>query len=328
MQGKQLRTMALVLLGLGFVVLMLERPWASGRRGGGERLYPRFDPEKVERIEVLSAQDTVTLTKREKSWIIDNPARTLPADTANINKALQSVDKFKTDQKVSKNPAKFTVYEVDSTGASVKIFAGDESPAVDVIIGKSTPDGGTYFRPVDKQEVYASPDRIRSYFVRMERAWQDRRVFDIEPAEFSRLRYERGDSTIVFEKGPDGNWALKEPQSFPVTQEAVDPLLRGIAKLTANGFPDTMPATPSEAGFDRPKLKVRAERLDGSGIELIVGKQSWDGTYFAKPADRDWIYKIATYRVDPYYKNLLEMRAAPTTPPVPADTTAPAPQLP
>ncbi len=110
---------------------------------------------------------------------------------------------------------------------------------------------------------------------------------------------------------PDGNWALKEPMAFPVTQESVDPLLRGISKLTANGFPDTMPATPSEAGFDKPKLKVRAERLDGSGIELVVGRQAWDGTYYAKPADRDWIYKIATYRVDPYYKNLMEMKAAP-----------------
>jgi len=328
MQGKQLRTMALVLLGLGLVVLMLERPWASGKREGGDRLYPRFDPEKVDRIAVESAQDTVTLGKRGESWIIDNPARTLPADTANIHKALQSIEKFKANQMVSKNPAKFTVYEVDSTGASVKLYAGKEEPVVDVIIGKTTPDGGTYFRPVAKQEVYATPDRIRSYFVRNERAWQDRRVFDIEPTEFSRLRYERGDSTILFEKNPDGNWELKEPVAFQVTQESVDPLLRGISKLTANGFPDTLPASPSDAGFDRPKLKIRAERLDGSGIELLVGKQAWDGTYYAKPTDRDWVYKIATYRVDPYYKNLMEMKAAPAPPAAPADTSAPAPQLP
>jgi hypothetical protein len=160
----------------------------------------------------------------------------------------------------------------------------------------------------------------------MARAWQDRKVFDVEPAEISRLKVEHGDSTIVFDKGSDGTWALKEPEAFAVKTEEIDTMLRHVCKLVANAMPDTMP-TPSQTGFDHPKLKVRAERLDGTGIDLLIGNQAWDGTYYAKAADRDWIYKVATYRVDPFFKDLHSLKA-PLPVPAPADTAAPAAKLP
>jgi hypothetical protein len=321
MTGKNIRSLALVFGALVILVLILERPWAKGDgENDGKALYPKFDAEKVDRIEVFSKQDTVALARKDKAaWVIEGP-NTYPADTAAINRALASVEKWNSNLVVSKNAAKFGVYEVDSTGAVVKLFAGNKDPMVDVIVGKTTAEGGTYFRPVNAEQVYASPDRVRSLFVRMKRTWQDRRMFDVEPAQMNRLKFEHGDTTAVFEKNPDGSWALKEPDAFPVKTDEMDGLLNGLCKLTANGMPDTLP-TPSQAGFDKPKLKVRAERLDGTGIGLVVGRQDWDGLYFAKNADRDWIYKIASYRVDPYFKDLRSMKS-PLPTPAPVDSLA------
>lgn len=309
MESKQIRNLALVFAALVVLVLIVERPW-SGRSSGEDRsLYPDFQADRIDRIHVVDKGDTVDLVREDDRWIIDG-TYPLPADTSAITRALESVGAFTSNQIVSENEEKFGVYEVDSTGAAVKLFAGDDQPKVDFLLGKSTPEGGTYFRPSGVNKVYASPDRVRSLFARPARSWQDRKVFDVEQAEISRLVVERGDSTIVFEKGADDAWALKEPLEFPVKQTEMDQLLRGICKLVANGFPDSA-VTAGETGFENPMLRVSAERIDGSGIELIVGKQGDDGMYLARAADRDWVYKLAKYRVDPYYKDLASLEAEP-----------------
>lgn len=325
MESKQIRNLALVFAALVVLVLVVERPWSGGSRDEAPSLYPDFEAGRIDRIHVTDKGETVNLIRQDARWIIDG-AYPLPADTSAINRALASVGEFTTDQIASENTEKFAVYEVDSAGAEVKLFAGGDEPTVDLILGKSTPEMGTYFRPSDANKVYASPDRVRSLFARPARSWQDRKVFDVEQAEISRLVVERGDSTIVFEKGADDAWALKEPLDFPVKQTEMDQLLRGICKLVANAFPDTA-VSAEEAGFEDPMLKVSAERVDGSGIELIVGKQGEDGMYLARAADRDWVYKLAKYRIDPYYKDLATLEAEPPPEP-PAAEPAPEPSGP
>jgi hypothetical protein len=317
MQSKQIRNMALIFALLVLLVLLVERPWSGRSASEAEHLYPGFSAEGVDRIHVENSGETVDLVRHEEVWIIggDYP---LPADTAAIHRALNEVGKFTIDQVVSQNAEKFGIFEVDSTGAIVQLFAGDEKPVVDLLLGKSTPEGGTYFRPSGEDRVYSSPDRVRSLFVRQARAWEDRKMFDVEQTELSRLVVERGDSTIVFEKEADDTWALREPLAFPVKQQEMDQLLRGLCKLVANAFPDSA-VNPAEAGFDQPMLRVKGERIDGAGIELLVGTQGGDGMYLAKASDREWVYKIAKYRVDPYYKDLASLEAEPPPPPAPAE---------
>ncbi len=314
MEARQMRNMALVLLGLLLVALVLEQPWSGGKKKTDE-LYPDFKAEEIDRIHVVNRADTVDLVLRDGLWLIGGP-RPLPADTASINRALEAVDRFEKTQLVSKNAEKFTVFEVDSASAAhVQLYAGGGDPVVDMLLGKFTPEGGNYFRPSGEEFVYSSTDRVRALFARDARAWQDRKIFDVEPVDLTRLIVERGDSTIVFEKEADGSWLLKEPLSFPVRTEEMDNLLRNVAKLIANAYPDSA-VTVAEAGLDKPRLRVRAERLDGTGIELLVGAQGGNGLYYAKAADRDWIYELAPYRIDPFYKDLLSMKAeAPPAPP-------------
>jgi hypothetical protein len=319
MQGKQIRTLALVLGVLAILAVLVERPWAGSKsKGGGSLLYPSYRSEAIDRIYVVNRQDTVNLARRDQLWIIDG-SHPLPADTASVHRALESVAKFKTSQLASKNVSKFGVFEVDSTGAQVKLYAGSDQPAIELILGKATPEGGTYIRPAGKDQVYSSPDRVRSLFARNSRAWQDRKMFDLEPNEMSKLTVEHGDSTFVFEKNAEGKWSLVKPDSFEVKQEEVDPLLRGICKLTANGFTEA-PVAPDTVGLaGKPAtLRVKAEKLDGAGIELQVGKQGADALYYAKAVGRDWIYKIAKYRVDPYYKDVMTRTAPPAPPPAAA----------
>jgi hypothetical protein len=311
MQGQQIRILALLLAGLGVLALLVDRPWSQDKSVDGEKLYPKFKADAIDRIEVINLQDTTKLVRRDELWMIDSDYP-LPADTASVHRALESVAKFNSGQLVSKNTSKFGVFQVDSTGANVKLFAGDEKPAAEFTIGKATPEAGTYIRPAGKDQVYSSPDRLRSLFARNVRAWQDRKMFAMEPTEVTRLTVEHGDTTNVFEKNSEGKWSLTRPDSFAVKPEEMENLLRGVCSLVANAFPDSA-ITPEEAGLTgRLTLRVKAEKIDGSGIELQVGKLSpMDNLYFAKAADREWIYKIAPYRVTPYFNDPANLKAGP-----------------
>jgi len=105
------------------------------------------------------------------------------------------------------------------------------------------------------------------------------------------------------------------------SQTLLAQLVRTAATLTAASFPDSQ-VTLAAAGLDRPVLRVKAERLDGSGGELMVGRQGADNLYFAKAADRDWIYKIYGTQVDMYYKDLLSLKAETPPPVAPSDSTS------
>ncbi len=321
MEAKHMRNMALVLVALVLVALVLERPWSRRGPGNDERLYPDYKAEKIDRIRIVNRADTVDLVRRDDVWLVDGP-RPLPADTAMINRALESVVKFETTQLVSKNTSKFEVFQVDSTSAAhVELYAGGDRPVVGVLIGKMTPDGGTYFRPAGEDKVYSAPDRVRVYFARGSRQWPDRKIFAADPTTITKLTIVRGDSTIVFEKGTDGTWALKQPLAFPVKTEELDQLVRTAATLTATSFPDSE-VTVAAAGLDRPALRVKAERLDGVASELLVGASSANNLYYAKAADRDWIYMLGAYQRDLFYKDLLSLKAETPPPAAPSDTTS------
>lgn len=318
MEARQMRNMALVLVALVLVAVAIERPWSRGGNKS-ERLYPDFKIEKIDRIHIVNRADTVDLVRRDDFWLVGG-THPLPADTAAINRCLESVVRFETGQLVSRNASKFSVFQVDSTNAiQAEFYAGGDEPVVDILIGKFTPEGGTYIRPTGDDKVYSAPDRARTFFARLPRMWSDRKLFAADPATFSKLTIVRGDSTIVFEKGTDGAWSLKQPLAFPVKGDELDQLVRTTATLTASAFPDSA-VSLAAAGLDTPALRVKAERLDGSAIELLVGRQGADNLYFAKAADRDWIYKLGGYQRDLYYKDLLSLKAE--TPPVAPDTTS------
>jgi hypothetical protein len=319
MEARQMRNMALVLVALVLVAVAIERPWSRGGKKS-ERLYPDYKIDKIDRIQIVNRADTVDLVRRDDLWLVGGP-HPLPADTAAINRCLESVVRFETGQLVSRNASKFSVFQVDSTNAAhAALYAGGDEPVVDILIGKFTPEGGAYIRPAGEDKVYSAPDRVRTFFARLPRMWSDRKLFTADPATFSKLTIARGDSTIVFEKGTDGTWALKQPLAFPVKPDEMDQLVRTTATLAASAFPDSA-VSLAAAGLDKPALRVKAERLDGSAIELLVGRQGADNLYFAKAADRDWIYKIGGYQRDLYYKDLLSLKAE-TPPPAAPDTTS------
>ncbi|MGD8394591.1 MAG: DUF4340 domain-containing protein [Candidatus Eiseniibacteriota bacterium] len=319
MTGTQIRNYAAVLIALAVLVLLLNNPFGGSQEGPTARpVFPQFDAGTADRIRVESVEDTVELARRAPGdWVIDR-SYPLPADTSFIRRAVESITDFTTANRVARNPDKHGIFEVDSLGAHVEVYDGGDAPVADFILGKnSSSSSGTYYRETGKDDVYLSERPVKSYFVKQERSWQDRRIFNVDPEEFTQLTVEHGDSTIVFESDTDGNWSLLEPETFPVDKEEVSALLRRVGRLFAQSLVDSA-VTDAMTGLDTPMLRVRAERLDGSGIELLVGDQDEDGYYFARNPDREWVYKIAKYIVDPFYKDPTEMKRE--EPPAPETT--------
>ncbi len=311
MSGKQIRTLGIVLVGLALLALLLERPWQSGDGvKQSDFVFAGVEAEKVHKIVVENASETVTLERADgDNWLIAGEFP-LPADTAQIHRALRSLPEISTSAPVARNPEKHDIFGVDDeSGALAKFFGAGDDLVASMVIGKNSRSGsaGTYFRLEEGDEVYQTPRPFKSYIVKTRGGWRDRRIFNTDPAELVKLRIERGDSTIVFEQDAEQVWQLREPEAFPVKRDEVTKMLNGLARLICNDLPDSV-LTVEETGLDEPFLKVTAETIDGRALELAVGNQTEAGMYFCKPGDRDWIYTIAKYRIDPYYTDLVTMK--------------------
>lgn len=315
MTGYQIRNYTTILIALIVLVLFIKNPFGNREPSKDDlALFPKLSAGEIDRLVVTGENGRVELIRQSPdSWIIQRDFP-LPADTSLVNKALRTVEQFSSANRVARNPAKHGLFEVDSTGARVEVFAGGDEPAASFILGKSAQSGGTFYRLTDADDVYQSDRPIKNEFDRRQESWRNRRIFQTEFSEFTRLQVEHGDSTIVFAADPDGNWQLEQPEAFPVEKAEVETMLRRVARLYAHSVPDSAVAAET-SGLDAPSLRVQAERIDGTGLELLVGKQNDDGYFYCKAGDQDWIYLVAKYIVDPFYKDPLEMKATEPTAP-------------
>ncbi len=315
MTGYQIRNYLTILIALIVLVLFIKSPLRRGASPDDKLLFRDFKAAEVDRMTVVDKGERVELIRRAPGdWIIAREFP-LPADTSSIRQAIETVAGFSSANLRGHNPAKHGTFEVDSTGAQVEVFAGGDKSAASFILGKNSGSDGTFYRLAGEDEVYQSDQPVKSYFTKPERSWQNKRIFNADKAEFSSLIIEHGDSTIVFEADADLNWHLRQPEEFPVKQQDLDMMMSRITRLYAHAMPDSAVSVET-SGLATPTLSVKAARLDGSGLELLVGKQNDDGYFYCKSADSEWIYLIAKYIVDPFYRDPLEMKQQEQPPPI------------
>ncbi|HXG01331.1 MAG TPA: DUF4340 domain-containing protein, partial [Bacteroidota bacterium] len=233
-----------VLLAVATVFVMQKPGEQSREQSAGEPLV-KYDSAAVDKLEITSKDGQITLVREGGRWMLTSPLR-YPADEVAVTTAVGKGRDMKITALVSTNPAKQSIYSVDSTATLVKVFANNNLVA-EFRVGKpATSWTETYVRRDGTNEVYTVEGALTSTFAKSANDWRDRYIFKANQSDLAEVKFQFGDTTFALTKKDSVNWAIGKDSTVNTivtsflsslcsfqTDEFVDSAVTKLPKLTA-----------------------------------------------------------------------------------------------
>lgn len=244
-------------------------------------------------------------------------------------------------------------FNMGTLGTEVILKDGTDAEKVHFFVGKnSSGDFMTTYVRKDKTDAVVLVDGyLKMVFSKPDAAgWKDRNLSKIEKTELTKITLVRGKEQLVFESSsPEAQpvspsedqptsppqvspaaapeWMMTSPPNIETDPKQIDRLVTIFANLQATDFAPAV-TDPSEYGFDPPEIKVVLNKMDGSEITLLFGKESNErkDQFFAKIEGSDRVYIVPKYRMETLRKKPTEFgpAAAPaSSPPPPVGVSGP-----
>lgn len=310
---------------LGAVYLLLERRPPVGTVEGGP-LFPAFERERAQKIEVKGKEgEGIVLEKAAQGWTA--PAEGgYPADPDGVREILDFISGARADRKVSENPEKRALYEVDASGLAVRISGAEDATLVHFVVGKMGPDFlSTFVRQEGSDDVYLIDQSLRRIFVRPgPRQWRDKAIFRLAGVDITRLKWTREGKSVALEADAGGSWTLTAPASAPALRDEVESLRNALATLQCDDF--AVGVSAKQAGLDAAWAKMELTLRDGTAHALEVGSENDRSQRHVRRSGSDTIFLVNNFRINTIFKSADDLKAPPPQPDAAAaPSAAPAP---
>ena len=292
----------LIILVAVFVVLRL----TSDRGQKDEPLFPDFRAEAAARLTIQGRQTGTVLEKSDDVWIVASED-SFPAEPGAVEKILEPIPGFSRKDRISSNPEKQALYQVDSAGVQVAVEDAGGRRIAAFVVGKVGPDyQSTYVRDADSDDVILAPGYLTPVFERGTRTWQDLTVYDLEPQEIVEVRLTTPGQIVGLERDESGAWYISQPESASCNKGRVSRLVKSLAYLRADYIAGRLPVEGS--GVDVPDSSLWFRTADGvEDAILFGGRDENNRTYFRRKAS-DMVYILASPRVGSLLPRLHELR--------------------
>ncbi len=233
-----------VLLAIAAIVVMQKPGERSLEQSAGEPLV-KYDSSSVDRIEIRSKDGNVTLVREGGKWMLTAPVR-YPADEQAVTTAVGKGTAMRITALVSTNPAKQSIYSVDSSATLVHIYANNNLVA-QFRVGKPTNTWTeSYVRREGSDEVYSVEGLLNTTFAKSVNDWRNKSIFKADQSTITEVRFRFGDTTFVLTKKDSVNWVIGKDSTINTnvtsflstltnfqTDEFVDSTVASLPKLTA-----------------------------------------------------------------------------------------------
>ena len=103
--NKSTRNLLIVFVVLAVVVYLFFRGKDIQRTENIEEKFFKADSAKIEKIEIIKKDETITLEKVGGNWMVTKPVN-YPADTTAISQILSNLQNYKIESIISSNPEK------------------------------------------------------------------------------------------------------------------------------------------------------------------------------------------------------------------------------
>ena len=259
----------LVLVVLAALAMFLQRSREEELTAEGDLLFPSFDAEQVDHVELRTPDREVVLNRRDDTWYVESEGDN-PADPSLISNILDNLGDLRRTDLVSTQEERHSVFQTDTSGVEVKIEQGGETTAW-FVVGKGGSDFmSNYVRMNDEDEVYRVPLYLRSYVDRGEDTWRNKLLLDLEESEIASFTTVTPDDTVRVEKDASGSWVITQPFEAPASADLMPVVTSSLARVQATAFVDTLSDLAS-VGLEQDTMSVSITTTDGKDIKIVIG---------------------------------------------------------
>jgi len=277
---------ALVVLAV-ITFFVLRQPGETSASESSGVMLVSYDSASVDKIEVTAPGTSVTLEKQGNGWMVTAPLR-YRADQSVITAAVGKGKNIEVKNVVSSNPEKQHLFQVDSAGTLIQVYAGG-SPVAAFRVGKPGPSYmETYVRKEGSNDVFLAEGMFTYVFSHPAKDWRDKSIYKSEPELIRSVTYKYGDTTFTLAM-KDSLWRLNGDS---VSQATVRSLLGSLANLQADDFVDSaLSVAPKQ---------VALVDVDGTQIRFCQGKTT--GNYLVQTSQSPQWYEIQGWRANQVLK--------------------------
>jgi len=251
-----------------------------------------FDRDKADRLEIATADRTVTIAKQGADWRITAPVDAR-ADFGAIESALGRLNStpMKAISAENADAAKLKEYGLDTPAVTVNVGAG--SSRAGLILGKSAGEGVVYAKDVSRPLVFTVETALADELKKPADDFRVKDLFDARAFNTTRVEISRSGQILTFEKDKDA-WKQVTPAAKQADAAKVDALLAALSGTRATGFADKAPA------LDAPEAVVTLKFDEGKQEKVTFARKGSDA--FAQRQGDASVAKIDAAALDAIVK--------------------------
>jgi hypothetical protein len=268
-----------------------------------EKAALKVDREKVDAIEVSSADRAMRLAKDGAEWKMTAPLQV----RADFGAAEGLVGRFASAQMkaiVAEKTEDLKTFGLDRPQATVTFGAG--SARATLAIGGKAAEDTVYARDLSRPMVFTIESGILDDVRKPAADYRRKDLFEFRPFTATRFEVMRDTQTFAFEKAkgtgdtPQDKWRRVAPAPAADADAAkVDALLSKFSNLRAQSFEDE--------AIERAGVRVSVRYDDGKRQEQVVFSRAGDAVYAAREGEPD-VAKVDTKEFDDALKALDELK--------------------
>ncbi len=249
-----------------------------------------------------SDQEVLTLSQIDSVWRVGDYV----ADRELLSEFIQNITDGDVTKMISSNSDSFDLFEVgDSNGRVLEIILDGEreddsessqanSANIALIVGKSAPTGGNYFRYKDEGEVFVFSENLVQFLQKDLNEWRSKVIVAVEPSNVKSIKTDKLTLTKL-DAGTEKFSVKSDEENASFDQEKVDRLVNNLLNLKAIEILDG--TRESMLKGLKPKLTVEVNLGGEEGGENIkyqiyIKKESEIDQYYVHKEGDDVVYRI------------------------------------
>ncbi len=278
------------------VYLLLFIPDMVKSSKGTKTIFPKYDKDSIVSINISKDKmEGVWLQLKEGIWTVIQGDRNIPAGSARVENLLNAISELSSQRSFNGAPEELDKYNLTPDKAILVSVNAAKGPIASFMVGKSGRDFvSTFFKISDDKKVHVSPRSLIRFVDPSPDSWYDKIILKLDTADIVKLDLPK----VKLVRGEDNIWRYSDTDKVRVDESKLYAYLNIFTNFRTNGF--VLDQDLKSSGVEHGQAVIVLEKLDGSIIELIRGKDAEKISYMGLRIDgifTPWVYTFDSARV-------------------------------